>query len=180
MQQHAETVDGGVSAQTRTAAKGRFERHIDDVDDNGALPATCQIDVELRFVDHAERGRVNEKPGIALHRRALVPWVDRDARSRYRQIAGQMLGPCLRSVYESDLLDLSLGQCRDNRPRRAAGAENDRRPCRRFPIRGTLAQILAKPENIGIASFEAAIGRDNHRVHRPDAACQRVGAIDDR
>src|ERR1700726_1845448 len=88
--------------------------------------------------------------------------------------------PCQVSVYEPDPLDLSLAQCRDNRPRRAAGAENDRRPCRRFPIRGTFAQILAKPENIGIATFEAAIGCDNYRVHRPDAARQWRNAINDR
>src|SRR5579872_1768495 len=60
-----------------------------------------------------------------------------------------------------------------------AGAENDRRTGRRFPFRDRFAKALAETEDIGIAAFEAAVGRDDHGVDRADPARHRIDPVDD-
>ena len=87
---------------------------------------------------------------------ARVPWrVMRDARPPgSAKIARQRLGPLDGPVDEPDLGNPQLGQRRDDRAGRAAGAEHDRRSRRSGSSPARIAQIFAKPERVGVVRFE--------------------------
>ena len=169
-----------MTALPRGSQQRGFERHIDDVGDNRARRQLREVDVERRLAGHAERGGVDQDPGLTLHGIALAPGMDRDARRRGRQIIRDALDARARAIDDADLLDFHLDQRRNNCAGRAAGAEDDCRPCRGFPIRCPLTQIFAEAEYVGVAAFEAAVDRNDDRVHRTDAASQRIDAVDDR
>ena len=108
---------------------------------------------------------------------ASLPWMDRNPRRRLRQLAGDRLGAAAGAVDEADLADPGIGERRHDRPRRTARAEHDRRARRRHPNQAPVAQVFAKPVDIGVAGFEAAIGGDDYRVGGPDPARQRVDPV---
>src|ERR1700738_3725814 len=99
----------------------------------------------------------------------LAPGMDRDPRRRYLEIARQDLGAHERAVDDPDLGDPGVGQRRHHRPRRSARPEDYRRTPRRPQLWHRFSEVLAKPEDVGIASFESTVGHDYNGLNRTNA-----------
>jgi hypothetical protein len=99
-------------------------------------------------------------------------------RLRHRKVARDRLSAGERPVDNANLGYARVGKSGDDRPSRTAGAENNRRACRRIPIRHCLAQVLAKSKGISISPFEAAVRPDDNRVYRANPTRQWFDAVD--
>ena len=86
----------------------------------------------------------------------------------------------LRAIDQAQLGNAGLDQGRDDRPRRAAGAQHDDRAGLGAPVRGVVAQRRHEAEAVAVAAFQAAVGLLDHGVHRADVDRQRIDAIEQR
>jgi len=60
MQQHAESVDGGVSSLARCSEKRRFERNVNDVHSEDPTRQLVQFEVERTLAEHSLAGGVDD------------------------------------------------------------------------------------------------------------------------
>ena len=78
------------------------------------------------------------------------------------------------AVEQPDLRRACLQQTNDQRPGRAARAQDHRRTRRGMPSRHTLAQVLNEAKGIAVAAQKTAVGFHQDRIDRADPLGQGV------
>src|SRR4029077_8372911 len=100
MQQHAESVDGGVSSLARRPEKWCFEGNVNDVHCEGSSRQLVNCDIELTLAEHSLARGVDHHRGAVQSFVALFP---RQSLYRAREIFRDPFRARERAVDEPDL-----------------------------------------------------------------------------
>src|SRR6516162_11666411 len=106
--------------------------------------------------------------------------MDRDPSLRRREVPCERRRASKCTIDDTNLANAGIGKRDDDRPGGATGAEDHRRTSLRLPIRHRIEQVLAEPEGIRVAVFDAAVRPDHDRIYRTNSPSQRLNAIDNR
>src|SRR5579863_9334880 len=175
MQQHAKSVDGGVSSFARRSEKRCFEGNVNDVHCEGSSRQLVKCDVELTLAEHSLAGGVDYHRGAVQSFVALFP---RQSLYRAREIFRDPFRALEGAIDDPDLFDARLRKGVANGERAAACADHDTGTSVGAPAGLLFFDALDETVTIVVGARERPVGSDNHTTDRAYALRDSVDFID--
>ncbi len=152
MQEHAQAFDSAQAAGAGFRKQGGFQGGVDDIGHRESAGGG-EVHIQLRVVDHAERGRVDQERKIAEGGGAVFPGEGADA----RKSRGQARAAVGRAVAEGDG-DPFIQQGGGDGTGGAAGAQNEGRAGGGVHAMG--AKVGDETVAVGVVALDAGWGED--------------------
>src|SRR5882672_1011468 len=175
---HAAARHGAAAAPTGGTKELGLGRKIDDLRNPQVRPQKLASDRHSGVVRHADRGGVDDAVGRIDGRRNVArrdgaALAEAVAQARREPVGARRLG-----VDDRDLANAEREQRMGNRGPGPPGAEQHHSLSRHV---GKLTpEALGEARPVGVVPDEAAIGREDDGIHRPERACMGRQPVEER
>jgi hypothetical protein len=167
------TVASVLRALAAASMRG-FERHIDDVGDDGVVGQGGWVGGQALIAMHAKRCGVDQQRRIAKQLRGCRLRMRTDA---IAELVGKFHRTCNSAVDDADVGETALLERVDDRPRSATGAQDHGDVASRSPTRRKMVEIGGKSIGICIAAPQHPVLQP-HGVDRTNLLGGLIAALD--